>query len=240
MLICIDPGHGGYDPGALGKNGTKECDVALDVARELKKELESARLSVILTRERDEYISLTTRADIANKAGAQYFISIHLNSATNPTPKGSEAWIYPGAEPDKALAATLLNDVCQKLYTASRGVKEEEFTVLKATTMPAVLMELLFISNPAEEEIANSATFAKTAATAIAKGLCSFLGISYGDTEHPSEEHWAKKYLDKLVEKGIISSPEVWEDFDKPPLKGQVLALINKLYDKINNDGRAF
>ena len=222
MLICIDPGHGGYDPGALGKNGTRESEVALKVALVLKVEFEALGLGVVLTRDTDKYVSLTERAMIANKAKADYFISIHLNSAVNPTAKGSEAWIYPGAMPDRVLANALLANVCSSIHTVPRGVKEEEFTVLKATNMPAVLLELLFISNPAEEEMASSLGWVNTVVEALVDGFIDFLGIARPNDVPASAptpaaapvpvEHWGVSYIKRLKEVGLIKDIKVPED----------------------------
>ena len=87
-VICIDPGHGGHDPGALGPTGLAEKTVVLQVAKELRQLIrqEMPQYRVILTRDRDVFVSLAERARMANEQQAQVFISIHANSS--PSPRG--------------------------------------------------------------------------------------------------------------------------------------------------------
>ncbi|WP_299367124.1 N-acetylmuramoyl-L-alanine amidase [Winogradskyella sp.] len=93
FVVVLDAGHGGKDPGAIS-NGYKEKKIALDVVLELGKTLETLDdVKVIYTRKKDRFIELWKRADIANKADADLFISIHCNSVTNSKPYGTETWV---------------------------------------------------------------------------------------------------------------------------------------------------
>jgi N-acetylmuramoyl-L-alanine amidase len=93
FIVVLDAGHGGKDPGAIS-NGYKEKEIALNVALELGSELEQHKdIRVIYTRKTDKFVELWKRADIANKADADLFISIHCNSVNNPTPYGTETWV---------------------------------------------------------------------------------------------------------------------------------------------------
>ncbi len=105
--IVIDAGHGGKDPGAIGKSGLKEKDVTLSIAKIIKSKLDKAGYDVIMTRDGDEYISLWKRVYIANKEGADLFISIHANAARAKSASGFEVYYLSQAtdEDARALAA---------------------------------------------------------------------------------------------------------------------------------------
>jgi N-acetylmuramoyl-L-alanine amidase len=94
MKWYLDFGHGGKDPGAIGPTNLKESDVALKIGMIIKENLENALEKVITTREDDKYYSLDYRTKKANNENCDYFISIHLNSATNSSAKGCEVWLY--------------------------------------------------------------------------------------------------------------------------------------------------
>ncbi len=158
MKICIDPGHGGTDPGAIGTAPAaasapaitlKECDFTLDVALRLEAELAHRGHSVLLTRRRDRPLKLNARAAHANRHAADLFISIHANAAMNPAAEGIEVFYFPGSVAGKSAA----EHVMQHLAAAfpghvNRGVKPADFAVLRLTTMPAVLVECEFLTNP--------------------------------------------------------------------------------------------
>ncbi|MBD3403965.1 hypothetical protein GF420_13825 [candidate division GN15 bacterium] len=104
-VIVIDPGHGGRDYGAVGQSGTKEKDVVLDISRELAKKIrKDKQFKVILTRDRDEYVSLDKRAKIANDAGADLFISIHANASPKRHVRGWNVFFLAPAKNDSARA----------------------------------------------------------------------------------------------------------------------------------------
>lgn len=176
--IVLDAGHGGADPGAVGPGGTKEKDVALAVARYLQQEL-TPIAKVYLTREVDEYRYLWQRSALANSIGADYFISIHCNAATDRTAKGTETLIYGlGGEAEK-LAHKVQVKVVSTLGTRDRGIKiRPGLHVLARTRMPAILLELAFISNPLEERMLADPVVQQRVARAIAEGFAEYLGVS--------------------------------------------------------------
>lgn len=148
--VCIDPGHGGHDPGAVG-GGVKEKDIALSVAKQIGAYLEVWGYAVMLTREDDTFVSLSGRAAKANSWGADLFISVHCNSANNDAANGVEVYHHERASEAAKEAAEL---IYTKLVAISdlrtRGIKEADFAVLRETKMPAVLVELGFVSNPGD------------------------------------------------------------------------------------------
>lgn len=195
MKICIDPGHGGKDPGAIGPTGLKEKDITLAVAKKLQQKLSSIA-KVTLTREVDESRDLWERSSLANSIGADYFISIHCNSAANQTANGTETLIYKTGGKAEKLAAKVQEKVVRALGTSDRGIKTRPgLHVLARTNMPAILVELAFISNPNEEKLLSNSTYQQKAAHAIAEGIANYLGIKL-------EEDNEKVELTKVIYKG--------------------------------------
>jgi len=193
MRICIDPGHGGYDPGAVGPSGVLEKDVTLAVSLLLADLLRQAGIEVTLTRDSDatswdEAGDLGTRCSISDQFGADIFISIHANAAANPAGQGMEVYTTPGYTDADALAESVINS----MEAAFPGMvfradpidgdqdKEANYYVLKRTSAPAILVELAFISNPDEEALLNSLAYQQQAALAIAQGVGNLYGFSVG------------------------------------------------------------
>lgn len=176
MIIAIDPGHGGSDPGAVGPAGTREKEHTLAISLYVRDLLQKAGHEVVLTRETDWEVAeigstageeLQARVNIANLADADLFVSIHINASVNPQAHGAETWYYmSGIE----LARCLQGEIV-KLGLTDRGIKQGNYYVLKYTYMPAALAELVFISNPEEEALANADDFRKRAAAAIVDGI---------------------------------------------------------------------
>ena len=182
MKWYLDFGHGGKDPGALGTNKTKESDSVLKIGMLIKNNLEQAFEKVITTREDDKYYSLDYRSSKANKENCDYFVSIHMNSATNKSAKGVEVWVYD----EKSKLYTLSKDLCSNLSktinTPNRGVKiSKSFSVLRKTKMPALLIEIDFISNLSVETSLKSDKYIKDISNSISKSLLSFVNKSIVD-----------------------------------------------------------
>lgn len=222
FTVVIDAGHGGKDSGACD-NGVKEKDINLGVARQLASQLKNIKgVKTVLTRDKDEYLTLQQRADIANNAKGNIFISIHTNSAAADNPNrskaaGSSSHIlgvskdannlavtqrensvikleknyqtkYQGFDPDNDESYIIFemmqkNNQKRSIYLAEeiqkglsttaqrrdRGVYQNAFWVLWATSMPSVLVELDFICNP------NSAKYISSpeGQTKLAQGICN-------------------------------------------------------------------
>ncbi|CEN81855.1 sporulation-specific N-acetylmuramoyl-L-alanine amidase CwlC [[Clostridium] sordellii] len=177
MKWYLDFGHGGKDPGALGSNNTKESNTVLKIGMLVKSKLEKQSEKVITTRESDSFYSLEYRTNKANKESCDYFISIHMNSSTNKTAKGSETWVYDSNSKVYNLAKNLSSNLSTNLNTPNRGVKEsKKFSVLKNSKMPALLIEIDFISNPEVESLCTNESYIKNVADTIASTLLSFVG----------------------------------------------------------------
>jgi len=210
MKICIDPGHGGYDPGAVGPSGLREKDVTLAVALVLAGMLREAGCDVVLTRSGDttpwaSLRDLQERCDLANQAYAELFISIHANAAKNPTATGTETYCYRRGGQGERVATAIQRQLVAALGLPDRGVKTAGYYVLKYTVMPAVLVELAFISNPEEEALLGSPPFQQQAAQAIARAIGSLYG--FGQERAPDALLPA---VTKLQQAGVIETPEYW------------------------------
>ncbi|MGE5585711.1 MAG: N-acetylmuramoyl-L-alanine amidase family protein [Bacillota bacterium] len=177
-VVVLDPGHGGRDPGAVGSSGLREADVNLRVGRMVKSRLERD-CAVVMTRASDQFVGLGQRCDIANEAKAAVFISLHCNSATNRDACGAETYHHPASAQGRALAERLQRGLAT-LGLRDRGVRTAEFYVLRHTNMPAVLVELAFISNPGDEARLSSTEFLNSAADAIAEAVRDYLGEGRG------------------------------------------------------------
>jgi N-acetylmuramoyl-L-alanine amidase len=151
--LVIDLGHGGSDPGAVGQNKTHEADIVLAIGKELNELLKDCELEVKFTRLTNKYVSLTDRAKIANNFKADYFLSIHVNSAKDNSVRGVEVWQYSNKDIKlNDYSNSLCEDISKIFNVRNRGIKlSKELSVLKNTKMPACLVEVDFISNIAAE-----------------------------------------------------------------------------------------
>ncbi|MBQ9487943.1 MAG: N-acetylmuramoyl-L-alanine amidase [Selenomonadaceae bacterium] len=188
-VIAIDPGHGGNDAGAIGPSGVMEKTVTLNVALELEKMLKAEGATVIMTRHTDKTVSpngakasaieeLQARCDVANRAKADIFISIHADSFTNPSARGTTGYYYSQTEGQASikLADCIRKALCEQIRTPSRGTKPCNFYVVRNTDMAATLIELAFISNPDEENILSSPEGILKCAQGIFDGIEDYFG----------------------------------------------------------------
>ena len=182
MKWYLDFGHGGKDSGAIGPTNLKESDIALKIGMMVKENLENAFEKVITTRDNDQYYSLDYRTKKANNENSDYFISIHLNSATNTSAKGCEVWIYNENSKLQTLANNLCNNLATKMNTPNRGIKySKKLAVLKNTKMPALLIEIDFISNKEVENYLRNDKNLKNISDTISSTLLSFVNKSIID-----------------------------------------------------------
>ncbi|WP_250675976.1 N-acetylmuramoyl-L-alanine amidase [Paraclostridium ghonii] len=173
--VYLDPGHGGTDSGAIG-NGIQEKDIVLSVAKKVEAKLKKCNLDVRMSRTTDVYKTLEYRSSDANSWGADCFVSIHANSAEVSSAQGVETFCYKFAYRPLAdkVHAEIINS---KNYTKNRGVKEGDFHVVRETNMDACLVELSFISNTEDANLLKNKQ--EEFATAIAKGICNYLGVKF-------------------------------------------------------------
>ncbi len=174
--VCVDAGHGGTDPGAV--NGALyEKSVALDVATRLEKLLLAAGYDVIMTRKSDVYSTPKQKAEAANKSKADIFVSIHMNSSTSEDANGTETLTFDEDGMSCFLGKCIQEMVIQRVGLKDRGVKvRKDLIVLNSTTMPAVLVEAAFISNPNEKLLLTKAETKKKIAEGIFYGIEAYFG----------------------------------------------------------------
>jgi len=225
-LVMIDPGHGGIDSGAVGREGSQEKHVVREIANHVRRILhEQEHVEVRLTREEDEFIPLFQRVEIAHQHQADLFISIHADGFTSPEASGASVFALSNRGASSAMARYLSNrenaaddvaggkyknqdnylqqvlfdlvqtDTINNSLTLGRHVlgqirpvhhlhsnstEQAAFAVLKSPSIPSVLVETSFITNPAEERLLGTTAFREKIARAIADGVISF--FSYYDS----------------------------------------------------------
>ncbi|WP_432408389.1 N-acetylmuramoyl-L-alanine amidase family protein [Wukongibacter sp. M2B1] len=185
FTICIDPGHGGYDPGATNKAyKINEKDLVLDISLKLGEILKKQDVKVIYTRKKDEIPwknqreSLEGRSEISNKSNADIFISIHINNFPKSSEvKGTEIWCRFKNTEDEILATEINNKLSDIEYTRNRGLRYESdksLYVLRNTAATSVLVELGYISNPQDIEFLMLEENRDKCAKAIAEAIMSY------------------------------------------------------------------
>lgn len=179
-VITIDAGHGGSDPGAIGQGGLKEKQVTLPIAELLKERLEKMGAKVYMTRTTDKDVygphasdkdELQARVNVAEKHDSDLFISLHINSSVNRNVGGISTYYFPKTANDGRLARAVQNELSSNFGVDNLGIREANFYVVKRCTMPAILVELCFISNPKEEKLLAGNWFRKKAARLMAEGI---------------------------------------------------------------------
>lgn len=174
MKIFIDPGHGGDNPGAIAKSGLTEASVNLDVSLRLGDILTGRGYQINYSRTTNVNVSLSERARLANSWGADYFVSIHCNSATNTSYNGTESFYYKAGTVAQRFAETVNTALVRQIELTDLGVKARNLAVLRLTVMPAILVELAFLSNPREAALLATDSFRQNCAIGISNGIIQF------------------------------------------------------------------
>ncbi len=218
IVIVIDAGHGGDDPGAIGANGLYEKEVVLDVALIMQEMIEEQlKIRAYLTRTDDTFVDLGKRTAIANQVEATLFISLHANAFTDSRLNGYEIYYLSTAlndrartvasiensvirmeglrqagqtrldlilwelaqeeylEESKQFAEIISEEMSSTLSNKNRGVHQAEFFVLNGAYMPAILLEIGYISNPIEEKLMKTNKFKKDIASSLCNAIRIFL-----------------------------------------------------------------
>lgn len=172
-LVVIDPGHGGKDPGAIGIGGLQEKNVVLPISLEITRLLQQQGVRVMMTRNSDYFVSLQGRADMANRARATVFVSIHANSVglSRPEVNGLEVYYYG----NRRLSDTIHRSILRTVNVRDRGVRQARFYVLRKTSMPATLVETGYVTGNVDANNLRNPTFQKQMAEAIARGILEYL-----------------------------------------------------------------
>lgn len=193
ILVCIDPGHGGRDPGAVypDANGLLEKEITLDMSKQLKALLEAEGIHVLMTREEDVDLSHTETSDkwdtkvdvrarpaIANEHQADFFISVHVNSydlskKDARKPNGAIVMYYGktfGDLTDEDFAQTMSAAIHQNVDIGDGGISKRDLGVLRLSDMPALLVETAYITNPDDFKKLSGESFRADMAKGLAEG----------------------------------------------------------------------
>jgi N-acetylmuramoyl-L-alanine amidase len=231
MKICIDPGHGGNDPG-LQAFGIVEKNVNLDIAIKLKQFLEHEGTDVLLTREKDETLEPADRVSRINESGADYVISIHCNGGPVSS-KGVETVYGHNSQAGKDLAESILKEISnlgiarRRAYNKLNAKREDYYFVIREAQMPAVIVETAFITNPSDNHLLSQNPFRKKIANAIAIGIFNTVQI-----KEQKSSHWAVPFFDLIREEGLVQ--------DQYPLEkevswGEFSMVLSRLLEKLKN-----
>lgn len=166
--VIIDAGHGGTDVGATS-GGIYEKDITLDISKRVEKLLNQKGYQVVMTRPNDTYVSLQDRVTISEKNDPDIFVSIHVNSSVRPEITGVETHYY--HQESMALAQTVHSSLASAVQSPNRGLFKSKFYVINHTTVPAILVEIGFISNSGEREQLVGEKRKQATAKAIADGV---------------------------------------------------------------------
>jgi N-acetylmuramoyl-L-alanine amidase len=182
--IYLDAGHGGTDSGATG-NGILEKNINLAIAKKIGALLEAnyENVEIEQTRTTDVFLSLDERTDKANKWGADCFVAVHINSATTPTARGFESFIYnvsPSARTisfQNIMHESIWNQIKSTVGVIDRGKNRANFHVLRESSMIAILVENFFISNSQDASLLKSDSFLDKLSQGYVDGLERFFGL---------------------------------------------------------------
>jgi N-acetylmuramoyl-L-alanine amidase len=239
--VYLDAGHGGQDSGASG-NGLKEKDITLKIILLIEKLLKNYQnVETKLTRRDDTYVSLSGRTNAANKWGADLFLSVHIDSSAHTQAEGRSSFTYTEASAkSKAFQNVLHKEIgttCSFFY--DRGQRQQNFHVVRESTMPAVLTESGFISNAGDSsKLKQEANIAAIAAGHV-NGIAKFLGLKPKEPEDMEDfkGHWAEAAIRDMMQRGIMHG---YSDGsfkpDQPVTRGEIAVLLQRV---LNQGGTA-
>jgi len=184
MKVFINAGHGprgvnnsdsnGYDPGAIGYSGYKESIETKEIADLVSNKLKFNGIETMVYQDGDLY-------DVTNKSNSwksDYFVSIHCNSFS-PDSHGIETFSLASTGKGRELAQSVHKEIIPATGLFDRGLKTANYHALRETDCPAILIEIGFISNPKEEALMKDSAWDNKVSSAIARGICNFLGLTY-------------------------------------------------------------
>lgn len=190
-IAMLDPGHGGYDPGAITSMGVYEKEINLQIAQIVKNMLQPSGIEVFLTREEDvdyvpdgvtgkttkKQIDLNKRIEMASNAKADVYVSLHVNSTSSGQNSGAETFYHFKSEEGKRLAASIQQELIKIPSMNQRVAKPGDFYVIKNTRMPAVIVEVGYLSSAKEQKKLQQTWYQEQLARAIAKGIANYFEI---------------------------------------------------------------
>ena len=178
VVVLIDPGHGGKDPGAIGLAGLQEKDVILPISKQIMEILKKQGVQVVITRDSDYFVDLAPRVAIAERVDADLFVSIHANSmpANRSDISGLETYYFSSGE---RLARTIHSSVLRNINIRDRGVRKARFYVLRKSSMPSVLVEVGFVTGREDSPRLGTSAYQNQMADAIARGILQYINQNF-------------------------------------------------------------
>ncbi|MDR1939982.1 MAG: N-acetylmuramoyl-L-alanine amidase [Clostridiales bacterium] len=235
--IVIDAGHGGYDYGAV--NGARyEKNDNLTIARLVAAELRRQGQHVIMTRDTDEYVPLLERSAISNRNNADMFVSLHRNAFTDPAANGMENYVQVNSpQSTRDYAQNVVDEINAAGGFADRGVKINNFSVLRNTRAPAMLLELGFISNAADNQAFDRN--ANAYASAITKGILKSLGETYNPNGGSGGGSDERRATATAIQRGLNNTYNAGLTVDGIYGPRTRTALVRALQIELNETGNA-
>lgn len=188
QVVVIDAGHGGADPGMVAEDGTLEKDINLAIAGKVKAKLEALNIDVVMTRETDEMLhdgedagekqrDMQLRCEKINTSGAVCAVSIHQNSFGSLAVKGAQVFYYADSEMGGQFAKIMQQKLVEILDPSNTRVckANSSYYLLRKTSVPLVIVECGFLSNPEESQLLQTEAFQDRAAEAICAGIQQYL-----------------------------------------------------------------
>ncbi|NEQ51121.1 MAG: AMIN domain-containing protein [Leptolyngbya sp. SIO3F4] len=171
IVVAIDPGHGGRDPGAVGIGGLQEKQVILPISQQVAATLREQGIEVVMTRDRDIELDLDPRVQIAERADADLFVSIHANAInlSRPDVNGLETYYYSNA--GSRFARTVHDTILRAMGMRDRRVRQARFYVIRRTSMPAILIEVGFVTGADDIHNLRDPEWRRQMADAISRGI---------------------------------------------------------------------
>ncbi len=230
MKICIDPGHGGKDPG-FSKFGLKEKDVNLDIALKLENFLRENGFKVYMTRRKDITLSLNERAEIINGYNCDISVSIHNNASNNEKASGCEV-IYPAnSSKGKVLGQFILDNLCKiglvkrKVYNKLNSKGNDYYYIIRNVKTLSIIVEGAFVTHKENNELLQKDEFRAKMTKAIGKGIIQFTETYFGKLQ----KHWAEDNFLRLKKEGLIYDEH---DLNSYVTWGEFSTVITRLLDK--------
>ncbi|MGD1895982.1 MAG: N-acetylmuramoyl-L-alanine amidase [Phormidesmis sp.] len=171
FTVVLDPGHGGRDPGAVGINGLQEKQVVNDITPQVADILRAQGVNVVMTRDRDMEVDLAPRVQIAERANASIFVSIHANAISMSRPDVNGLETFYSSDAGQRLANTVHATVLSEMGMRDRRVRSARFYVIRRTSMPAILIETGFVTGAEDAPNLADPAWRERMATAIARGI---------------------------------------------------------------------
>ncbi|MBD2343988.1 N-acetylmuramoyl-L-alanine amidase [Anabaena subtropica] len=174
LSVFIDPGHGGKDPGAIGIGGVREKDIILPISQRIAEVLQQNGVQVVMARNSDFFVSLPGRVQMAERAKADVFVSIHANAigGNRSDVNGLETYYY---DSGLGLARAVHSSILQSVSVRDRGVRRARFYVLRKSSMPSILVETGFVTGREDVAKLRNPAYQRQMADAIARGILQFL-----------------------------------------------------------------